>query len=99
MPNHNASPQVWAYPRLEHGDEFGRHVMEVVLNIEADDPSAFEMWPELASKLPLMDPLHDEDDVGRLDVFGRQGIVSIGGKAGRCRFHTRIARKYKFGSG
>ena len=73
------------------------HEFVVVGNVEADDPFALQAGAEFPVQLGAVGLLHDEDDVGPLDLFGRQQHVRAVRDAGRVGFDPRPSRKDLFG--
>jgi hypothetical protein len=61
-----------AGPAFEHPDQNRIHEFVVVWNVQADDPFAPQAGAEFPVQLAAVGLLHDEDDVGPLDLFGRR---------------------------
>ena len=70
------------HPLLQQGCQFGLHEIVVVGDVEADDPLALQAPPEAALEFGAVGALHDEDEVGLVEVVGRDRLLRIGRQAG-----------------
>lgn len=70
------------HPLLQQRRQLGLQEIVVVGDLEADDPLALQMGPETALEFGAVGALHDEDDVGLVEVVGRDRLLRIGRQAG-----------------
>ena len=90
--------QETAGPAFQHPHQNRIHEFVVVWNVEADDPFALQAGTEFPVQLGAVGLLHDEDDVGPLDLLGRQRHARAVGDAGQVGLDPRPGRKDLFGS-
>lgn len=63
---------------LQQGDQFGLHEGVVVRDVEADDAGRLQVRSEAALEFGAVGALHDEDDVGPVEVVGVTGSSASG---------------------
>lgn len=85
---------MWPHPRFQQGDQLGLHEGVVVGDVEADDACGLEMTAEAGLQASAVDRLHDEDQVGPVQMIRRQGLVRIGGQACGGRLDARPVGKH-----
>ena len=84
--------------RLQEVDKLRLHELIVIGDAEADDALAAKLRAEVVGELALVLLLHNEDDLGPLDQFGRQRVVCAAVGAGRGRFETWSVGEHLLGS-
>lgn len=67
---------------LQQRHQLGLHEIVVVGDVEADDALALQVFPEAALELGAVGALHDEDQVGLVEVVGGERLLRIGRQAG-----------------
>ena len=67
---------------LQQRCQFGLHEPVVVGDVEADDALALQVGLEAALEFGAVGALHDEDEVGLVEVVGRDRLLRIGRQAG-----------------
>lgn len=82
------------HPRFQQGYQFGLHEGVVVGDVEADDAGGLQVAAKAGLEAAAVDRLHDEDQVGPVQMLGRQGLVRIGGQAGGGGLDARPVGKH-----
>ncbi|MCS6625644.1 hypothetical protein N0B44_22275 [Roseibacterium beibuensis] len=67
---------------LQQRHQFGLHEGVIVGDVEADDAPALQVFAEAALEFGAVGALHDEDQVGLVEVVGRDRLLRIGRQAG-----------------
>lgn len=84
---------------LQQRDQLRLHEGVVVGDVEADDAGALQMGLEAALQPRPVRLLHDEDDVGPFDQFGRAMLLRIGRQAGGGGLDAGPGREHLLGRG
>ena len=79
---------------LQQGDQLGLYEGVVVGDVEADHAGGLQVAAKAGLQAAAVDRLHDKDEVRPLQMLGRQGLVRIGGQAGRGRLDARPVGKH-----